>query len=83
VVTIHNLDSGTRLPKGYIDESRDEHDPQHSALSIAGYVGSPESWSQFETRWFRYGDRVATQRNPSGQARQQQAGGEGLATLGL
>jgi hypothetical protein len=37
--------------RGYFDESGDEHDAQHAALSVAGYVGDTTSWSTFEERW--------------------------------
>jgi hypothetical protein len=37
--------------KGYFDESGDEHDAQHGALSVAGYVGDASSWSAFESEW--------------------------------
>ena len=37
--------------KGYFDESGDERDAQHAALSVAGYVGATCSWPAFEERW--------------------------------
>jgi hypothetical protein len=37
--------------KGYFDESGDEHDARHAALSVAGYVGDTTSWPAFEERW--------------------------------
>jgi hypothetical protein len=37
--------------KGYFDESGDDSDPQHSALSVAGYLGPAEGWSAFDAEW--------------------------------
>jgi len=39
--------------KGYFDESGDDSDPQHSALSIAGYLGPAERWPGFDEEWRR------------------------------
>lgn len=37
--------------KGYFDESGDDRDPQHSALSVAGYLGPAEGWPVFDAEW--------------------------------
>jgi hypothetical protein len=41
--------------KGYVDDSGDDHDPQHTALSMAGYLGVAER-----------GGRVFSDRGESG-----------------
>jgi hypothetical protein len=37
--------------KAYVDDSGDADDPQHSACSIAGFVGTVENWTKFEEQW--------------------------------
>jgi hypothetical protein len=39
--------------KGYLDESGDAGDPQHAALSVAGYLGPIEGWAAFDQGWRR------------------------------
>lgn len=37
--------------KGYFDESGDEHDAQHAALSVAGYLSAASAWPCFDEAW--------------------------------
>ena len=37
--------------KGYFDDSGTEADPQHRACTIAGYIGTVDSWSTLENQW--------------------------------
>ncbi len=37
--------------KVYVDDSGDAPDPQHSVVSVAGYVSDVEHWSRFESQW--------------------------------
>ena len=39
------------LLKVFADDSGDPADPQHSMMSIAGYVAKPEEWGLFEFEW--------------------------------
>jgi hypothetical protein len=39
--------------QGYVDDSGDEHDPQHGAMSVAGYLGSADCWAEFNTDWLK------------------------------
>jgi hypothetical protein len=39
--------------KAYIDDSGDEIDPQHSACSLGGFLGSFDAWAAFEREWRR------------------------------
>lgn len=43
--------------KVYFDDSGEEEDPQHKVCAVAGYVGSPETWSRVETEWSAVLDR--------------------------
>ena len=39
--------------KAYLDDSGDEIDPQHSASSLAGFLGAFDAWAAFEREWQR------------------------------
>jgi hypothetical protein len=39
------------VAKAYVDDSGNADDPQHSACSIAGFVGTADQWTEFERRW--------------------------------
>jgi hypothetical protein len=39
------------LLKVFADDRGDPADPQHSMMSIAGYVAKPEEWGLFEFEW--------------------------------
>ena len=39
--------------QGYVDDSGDERDPQHGAMSVAGYLGSADCWAEFNTDWLK------------------------------
>jgi hypothetical protein len=39
--------------KAYLDDSGDEIDPQHSACSLAGFLGTFDAWVVFEREWRR------------------------------
>jgi hypothetical protein len=37
--------------KSYVDDSGDAEDPSHSACSIAGFLGTVDQWTEFESQW--------------------------------
>jgi hypothetical protein len=37
--------------RAYFDESGKAEDPTRAAMSVAGYVGTMESWESFEEQW--------------------------------
>ena len=37
--------------KAYLDDSGNPNDPQHSVLTVAGYLSTADGWSWFETHW--------------------------------
>lgn len=37
--------------QGYLDDSGDNHDVRHSALSVAGYLATTEAWDGFNADW--------------------------------
>jgi hypothetical protein len=39
--------------KAYVDDSGDEIDPQHSACSLGGFLGTFSAWAAFEVEWRR------------------------------
>jgi hypothetical protein len=39
--------------KAYLDDSGDDVDPQHSACSMGGFLGTFEAWAAFECEWQR------------------------------
>ena len=39
------------LLKSYLDDSGDPKDPQHTILTVAGYLSTVDSWNEFEDYW--------------------------------
>jgi hypothetical protein len=43
--------------KGYFDDSGEEEDRQHKAVSLSGYIGTFDNWKKFEDGWQRVLDK--------------------------
>jgi hypothetical protein len=37
--------------KGYFDNSGDAEDPQHTVMTVGGFIATQSQWADFEIRW--------------------------------